>query len=132
MPILHSRPYFMLRVISNSHYMVTWYAHNINNNELLWNYEFIFYENLKSDLFMKILYYENLEPYGISCKNTFGAIKMWPNKIESYLEVNVCMKRLVTARSDIRMWPRLSITLFCWFVFMFCFVCNCMLQDKPL
>ena len=35
--------------------------------ELLWNYEFIImkiYFHRKSDLFMKLLYYENLEPYG--------------------------------------------------------------------
>ena len=41
--------------------------HNINFNELLWNYKFIFYENLfslKIRLFAKILYYENLELYG--------------------------------------------------------------------
>ena len=31
--------------------------------KLLWNYEFIFYENLLSS-FIEILYYENLEPYG--------------------------------------------------------------------
>ena len=24
----------------------------------------------------------------ISCKNTFGAKKVWPSKVESYLEVN--------------------------------------------
>ena len=39
----------MLRFTSDSrYYIVTWYAHNINFNELLWNYEFIFYENLLS------------------------------------------------------------------------------------
>ena len=56
----------MLQIISDSHYIVTWYVHNINFNELLWNYKFIFYENLlslKIKLFMKILYYENLELY---------------------------------------------------------------------
>ena len=40
----------------------------VNFNELLWNYEIIImkiYFNWKSDLFTKILYYENLEPYGI-------------------------------------------------------------------
>ena len=34
-----------------------------------------------------------------------------PSKIESYLEVNVRMKRSVTARSDIRIQPRLSILM---------------------
>ena len=38
----------LLPVISDSHYMVTWSIHNINFIKLLWNYEFIFYEDLLS------------------------------------------------------------------------------------
>ena len=36
--------------------------------------------------------YNNNEPYksdDISCKNTFSVKKVWPSKVESYLEVNV-------------------------------------------
>ena len=54
MPTLHSKPCATLlcQYYSDSHYMVTWYVHNINFNELLWNYEFIIYKNLlSSDLF---------------------------------------------------------------------------------
>ena len=38
----------------------------------------------------------------ISSNNTLGVKKAQPSKVESYLEVNECMDRLVTARSDIR------------------------------
>ena len=54
-------------IISDSCYMITWYVDNINFNELLWNYKFIYYKNLlplKIRLSKKILYYENLELYG--------------------------------------------------------------------
>ena len=63
--------------------MVTWYSAYvdiINFNELLWNYEFIYYENLLS---LKIRpFYKNLEPY---CTNFMDVLQlllvyvaMWP------------------------------------------------------
>ena len=45
----------------------------------------------------------------ISCKNTFNVKKVQPSKVESYLEVNTYISRLVTTRFDIRMQPRLNI-----------------------
>ena len=60
--------------------MVTWnstYVDNINFNELLWNYEFIYsvlqkFISLKIRPFMKILSYKNLEPYGTILSYSLG------------------------------------------------------------
>ena len=49
------------------HTVHTTYIYNyFNFNELLWNYEFKNLLSMKIRLFTKILYYENLEPYGSS------------------------------------------------------------------
>ena len=79
----------MFRVISNSCYIVTGYVHNINFNELLWNYEFNFYENLlslKIKLFTKFLYNENLELYEASALKEELACTAARSNIEEGLE----------------------------------------------
>ena len=42
------------------------------------------------------------------CKNNTGVKKSQPSKVELYLIVNA-LNRWVTTRSDIRIWPRLSV-----------------------
>ena len=42
-------------------------------------------------------------------QNSFDVNKSVASKVESYADGIECMKRLVTKRSDIRIWRRLSI-----------------------
>ena len=70
-------------IISNSHFIVTWYStyvDNINFNELLWNYKFIYYENLLS---LKI------RPF-ILWKS--GAIRYWEKLLQNHtMHVPYCL-----------------------------------------
>ena len=61
---LHSRPCFMLSAISDSRYYSHVVRTYINFNELLWNYEFIFYENLLS---LKIRLFTKIWSYTVYC-----------------------------------------------------------------